>query len=399
MSLRILQVISTPPFAWAAGGCARVVFDISNGLVKRGHDVTILTTDLYEPKKRYPIKNPEIVDGVKIIRFKNISDRLAWKYKLYLAPGIFNYLKGHLREYDLVHLQDLISLQAFLTSQFCKKSGVPYVLTAHGSVFWLQQNKLLNQLYYKLVGTRVIKNSEKIIALTKTEIEQFKDIGIENDKIVLIPNGIEVLGIEKIKRGSFRKKYNIGNDQNIILFLGRIHKIKGIHLLIQSFNEVLQKLNNSILVIVGPNDGFLPELKNQIEKLGLEDKTLITGPLYEKSKYEAYLDADIYVLPSIYETFPMTIIEACASGTPVILTNNCGISDIIHGNAGFAVSYDKNSLKDAMMEILIDNDLKKMFGLNAKILANEIFNLESSLDALENTYKKCLNSFDKKNYH
>lgn len=390
--LRILQVISTPPFAWDSGGCARVVFEISKALSKRGHNVTLLTTDLYKPNERFDIKNHEIVKGVKINRFRNISDTLAWKYKFYFAPGICRFLKEHLVEYDLVHLQDLISLQALLTFYYCKKYGVPYVLTPHGSGFWLLQKKFLNRLYYRLVGSRVIKNSERILALTKKEIEQFRDMGIDETKIVLIPNGIDSLDIRKLDIGSFRRKYNIGNNQNVILFLGRIHKIKGINLLIDSFEELLKDLDNSILVIVGPDDGFLPELEKKIHNLNLEDNTIITGPLYEESKYEAYIDADVYVLPSIYETFPMTVIESCACGTPVILTKNCGISDIINEKAGYSVNFDKNSLKNSILQILTNVDVKKRFSLNAKHLLNDQFDLEMVIDSLEKVYKDCLNS-------
>ena len=120
--MKILQIVSTPPFAWATGGCARVVYDISKELVKRGHDVTILTTDLYEPGKRFPYKaNPEFIDGIRIIRFKYISNWLAWKNKIYISPGLIWYLKNHLQEYEIIHLQDLISVHAVATVKYCKK--------------------------------------------------------------------------------------------------------------------------------------------------------------------------------------------------------------------------------------------------------------------------------------
>ena len=89
--MKILQIISTPPFAWATGGCARVAYDISKELVKSGHDVTMLTTDLYEPNQRYISKtNPEYIDGIQIFRFKQVSNWLAWKHKISISQRLIS---------------------------------------------------------------------------------------------------------------------------------------------------------------------------------------------------------------------------------------------------------------------------------------------------------------------
>lgn len=380
--LKILQVISTPPFAWATGGCARVVYDFSKELARKGHDVTILTTDLYKPDQRYP-KKSEIIDGVKIIRFKYISNILAWKYKFYFSIGMINYLRKHLKEYDIIHLQDFISPQAYFTSKYCKKYGVPYVITTHGSSYWVLQKNILNQFYLKFVAKNILKYSNKIIALTKMELEHFKELGINIDKVKVIPNGIDLSPYNDFSiKGNFRRKNGLENDK-IILYLGRINKIKGIDLLLKAFYKLIKEINNVKLIIVGPDEGYLFELKNLAKELNIDNLVMFTGPLYDEKKLEAYLDADVYVLPSNFETFPITVLEAWACETPVIVTNNCGIANHVK-KAGIVVN-DETQLKNAILKILIDTEYSKELIKQEKEIVTEF--------SWDNVSKKILNLY------
>jgi glycosyltransferase involved in cell wall biosynthesis len=388
--LKILQIIPTPPFAWATGGCARVVYDLSKELAQRGNSITILTTDMYQPNLRYQIKGPEIIDGIRIIRFKNISNRLAWKYKIYISLGMINYLRNHLKEYDVVHLQDLISLQAIATSFYCQKYGIPYISNPHGSIFWLTKKGIINRLYSNLFGSKILKHASKVIALTKTEFDQCKDMGIEEEAIEILPNGIDLAIQNNLpEKGSFKKEYSIKEDSQIILYLGRINKIKGIDLLIESFKDLTTEFNNVELVIVGPDEGFLSELKNQTRKLDLEDKILFTGPLYGEDKFKAFVDADVYVLPSIYETFPISVLEALACAKPVVVTDRCGISDLTC-KCGLVVSYDKKQLSEVLLELLKDEKLREKLGLEGKKLVTQRFNWSLIAKDLENLYYKVI---------
>lgn len=386
--LKILQVISTPPFAWATGGCARVVYDQSRELARLGHEVTILTTDLFEPDQRYPINNPEIVDGVKIIRFKYISDLLAWKYKIYISPGMINFLKKNLDDYDLVHLQDFISPQAYYTSKYCRKFKIPYLITTHGSTYWVLQHGFLNQVYLKLAANKILSGADRIIALTKMELEHYNELGISQSKITVVPNGIDLAPFRNVKEiGKFKIKMGLDNEK-IILYLGRINPIKGIEVLIKSFSDLSKNLDSVKLVIVGPDEGYSHELKNLIQKLDIKDSVIFTGPLYDEDKLEVYTDADIYVLPSKYETFPITVLEAWASGIPVIVSEHCGIADYVK-KAGL-VFKNETQLKEAMMKIITDSKFAERLTCKGKKMANE-FDWINVSKKLENLYYGVLN--------
>jgi glycosyltransferase involved in cell wall biosynthesis len=131
-------------------------------------------------------------------------------------------------------------------------------------------------------------------------------------------------------------------------------------------------------------------MKRLISELGIEEKVLFTGPLYGIDKIEAYIDADVYILPSVYETFPVSVIEACACGTPVIVTDRCGIANIIDGQVGLAVPYDEDALGKAILDILSDTNKKREYGINGKLLAREKLNWSKIVEQIEAVYINCL---------
>ena len=127
----------------------------------------------------------------------------------------------------------------------------------------------------------------------------------------------------------------------MILFLGRLHPIKGVDLLIRAFETVSKEIDNCMLVIAGPDDGSLSESKKLTKKFNFCKRVLFTGSNIWSRKLSADVDADVYVLPSLYESFSNTVLEAWARGTPVIVTESCAISTAVR-DAGIVVKRDSN---------------------------------------------------------
>lgn len=385
----MLQVISTPPFAWETGGCARVVYDLSRHLAERGNEITILTTDMYKPNQRYCLTDNKD-DGLNIIRFKNISNSLAWKYKLYLSPGMIKYLKNNLNCYDVVHLQDLISGAAFATARYCKKYKIPYVLTSHGSLPWLMEENIQNRFFSLLGGRKILDNASKVIALNKTEKESFEKLNVPPEKIEVIPNGVDLSIYSKLpKKGEFKKKYDVAEYEKIILYLGRIHKSKGINMLVESFSSLKNRLNNVKLVIVGPDDGFLDVLIKQIHYSDIAGDVIFTGPLHGLNKIEAYVDADLFVTPS-FSGFPLTFLESCICGTPIITTNKIEELDWINGDVGFVVGYSSDQISEIILKILDDDDLLSKLSINSVCFVKENFGWDKISESVERLYYEVL---------
>jgi glycosyltransferase involved in cell wall biosynthesis len=191
------------------------------------------------------------------------------------------------------------------------------------------------------------------------EEEQCRIMGVKEDRIRIIPNGISTSEFDRLpQRGAFRTKFGIGPDWPVVLYLGRIHKIKGLDLLLAAFASLVEELKNIRLIIAGPDAGFLTNLESQARALGIEDRVVVTGPLYNREKLEAFVDADVYVLPSSYDMFPNTVLEAAACGTPVIVTQNCGIRDYVEKFGGLVVGRSVDELKLAILRLLNDHNLR-----------------------------------------
>ena len=359
------------------GGSINSVYNLSKHLAKRGHEVTLFTTD-FELDEEY-IKS---LDGVRIVPFQCIANIGM----MLISPEMKGQLKKEIRNFDVVHMHVFRSYQNIVTHHYAKKYEIPYILQARGSVLPFFQKQKLKNIFDLFFGYKILRDASKVIALTKTEVEQYKKMGVDKDKIEIIPNGIDLSEYENLpEKGEFRRKYLIRDDEKIILCLGRIHKIKGVDLLVRAFADLVKEMDGVWLVIAGPDDGFLSTIKKQIKNLKIGDKILFTGTLYGRDKLKAYLDADVYVLPSVYDTFPNTVLEAWACGTSVIVTDRCGIADIVE-KVGYVVEYDKAQLRDAIFRVLSDEGLRKRFAEDGKRLVREEFGWDKVVKKVEKLY-------------
>lgn len=380
--MNILQVIAY--FTPQKGGDVNVCYNLSKQLAKRGHEVTIVTSD-HEFDKEYAASIEK--EGIKVIPFHCIADISAFL----VTPSIRRWLKYNINKFDLIHMHNFRSYQNDVVHQYAMKYRVPYILQAHGFVLPHFAKIQLKKLYDLVWGYKILRDATKAIALTNTEVNQYIEMGVDEKKIELIPNGIDLSQYRKLPDyGGLRSQLNINGNDKIILFLGRVHKIKGLDLLVDAFADLLRDIKDCKLVIVGPDDGYLPVLKKETVDLGIEDKVLFTGPLYGSNKLKAYVDADVFVLPAVYDCFSVTLLESMACGTSIVTTNNGDKLDWIHNRTGIVVDYEKTQIKNALYKILKDDSLRKSFGEEGKRLARDIYNWDNIVQKLIELYEKLL---------
>jgi glycosyltransferase involved in cell wall biosynthesis len=383
-TMKILQVISyyNPKF----GGDVNVCFHLSKELVKRHHEVTILTTDFGF--------DSEYADELRAYDVTIIPIPCIANFGLFLfSPAIKSWLENNLKTFEIIHLHNYRSYQNAMVRAYAVKSGIPYILQAHGSVLPFFEKQNLKKIYDFVWGNNILRDASTVIALTQTEEEQYLKMGVPKNKIEIIPNGLDFTRFLHLPvKGEFRSKYNIPANAKMILFLGRIHRIKGIDLLLEAYIKLLKVLPECQLVIVGPDDNYLSTLENQIIKSGITKKPLITGPLFGDEKFSAFVDADVYVLPSHYETFSMGLLEAMYCGTPVIITNNITDFDWIDQHTGFICNRDSEDLKKCLYTILSDKKLRQSFGENGKIIVSERFNFQNVVQSVIDLYYKSTNN-------
>ncbi len=376
--LQVFDLFSLPH----GGGTVDILYRLSRALAEKEHEVVIYTSD-FELDQEYIDSLP----GVKVQPFHSWLNLPG----VYLTPGLIGQVSQSLKDFDIIHLHCFRSFQNIVIHHYAMKFGVPYVLQAHGSLPRIMMKQRLKQMYDILWGDKLLRDAARVIAVTRTEAEQYKSIGVSQEKIEVVPHGIDLSEFDNLpERGEFRAKYGLGTDDKIILSLGRIHKIKGLDLLVRAFAGLSKLLHGVKLVVVGSDDGYLISLKKLVGDLGIGDKTFFTGPLYGREKLKAYVDADVYVLPSVYEIFGMTLLEAFACGTPVIVTDRCGLADVIDREVGLVVSYDKEPLQHALLQMLEDDKMRLQFGEKGRLLVREKFSCERTVNRIEAIYQAVL---------
>ena len=377
----------------SAGGVVNASYQIASKQAE-DNDVKVLSTDSCKERLKFPDGRYDVdVDGIRVDYFKNLSNRFKMATMLDTPFSAPFRIRKEIKDYEIVHIHEHRQTLAIIASHFARKNNIPYIVQAHGSVLPFFQKEGLKNLFDKVFGFKILHNAACVFALTEVEKEQYLKMGVDEDKIEIVPLGINLEEYENLPDyGRFRSKFNISDDDKLILFVGRIHEIKGLDLLIDSFNDLIGLNENKDikLAIVGPDDGYLTELEDKIRMYSLEDNVIVTGPLYKEEKQEALVDCDLFVMPSKYESFTTSGLEAMACSKPLLLTKNNHIHDWVDGNCGLACDDDKDSLREAIEKLLFDEDLSKTYGENGKRLIKERYDWDIINKQILDIYEKLL---------
>lgn len=303
---------------YSAGGCgvfARVKQE--SLLLAEKHQVYIFSSNHTKGDNKIASSEDKI-GKVKIKRFpaKKLGGEsfMHWSFQkevLRLKPDIMIvHSYRHLHTLKALKLAKKINAKVFLVTH------APFI---EGDTTRSLKEKLSVKLYDRIIGPKTINKFDKIIAITKWEIPYLIKLGAKKEKIVYIPNGIP-------KEFFTQKK---SKEQNKILFLGRIAPIKDLETLIRSVPLIKNKKIK--LEMVGPaEDEYLDKLKKLIKNLNLQDRVIISKPIYEiKQKIKKIDSAKVFVLPSKTEAMPQSLIEAMAREKLTVASNNIGCRDII----------------------------------------------------------------------
>jgi glycosyltransferase involved in cell wall biosynthesis len=399
--MRVLAIVQSYfPFQ-ERGGPVFKVRSIAKGLAERGHKVTILTADLGGWPKDGPAASAENHrlercawgwqarnDNVETIYLSTLARYRA----LTINPGVIGFSRVSLSDFDVVHVFGMYDLLGPIVSHFCRRHVVPYVIEPMGMYRPIVRNIELKRLYHRVLGNQMIGGAQFIVATSQQERRELLESKVDETRIIVRRNGIEPPG-HLPSRGEFRKRWKIVPKTKIILFLGRLVSKKSPDLLLRAFAGLRSRgpeYENSVLVLAGPDegDGFASELKAVAEKLRIADSVLFVGPLYDEQKWQAYRDADVFVLPSQNENFGNTAVESAVCGTPVIVTDQCGIASYV-GAAGLVIRHNAGELERALMGILADADFHAACK-NGCVQMADALSWQEPLEQTEELYQRCL---------
>jgi glycosyltransferase involved in cell wall biosynthesis len=350
--MKILQVTPYYAPAWAYGGPPRVMSDFAAGLVARGHDVDVLTTDVLDAERRAAPRQ-ESIDGVRVRRLPNLSNSLAWRTKKYLPRGLARRLAVETARYDIVHVTDArtyLTATAFLATA---ARGTPLALSAHGSLPGSSGLRgAVKNVYDAALVRPMLRRAALLLAQTSHEADLYARFGGRGEAIVQLPLPLPPLDWDAAPpSGTFRESIGVGPATPLLLFLGRVNRLKGLDVLIESVEPLLD--GGTVLAVVGRDDGQLDELRSRFARRFDEGSVRFAGPLYGADRFAAYGDADVFCLtPRHWEETSVAALEAAAFGTPVVVTEQSEIPGLGSSGGGFVVPLRQEDIRRAVSDAL-----------------------------------------------
>lgn len=385
----LLGVVYYEP-AWAYGGPPRMVFDLARALVARGHDVTVVTTDALDKEKRIE-RREEISHGVHVVRFRNLSNYLAFNLKIFLPLGVRSWLRVNIARFDVVHLFDARTLLNGFAAQAAVDSGVPFLASVWGSLprgdGW---RGLIKDVYDRSYGPDHYTKAARFLAQNDHEAELYLEYGSPKERVQIWPLGVDPADFRELpQRGALRAKLGIPADAPVVLFVGRIHELKGLDPLVRAFASAIKRAPNAHLVVVGRDDGFVERMYALASELGVRERLHFVGPLYGREVLPAYVDCDLFcITPTHFEETSLAALTACAVGRPVLINDRCGIPWLDEYQGGLCVPHAQEAIDNALGALLSDRARLTAMGENALRMIEERFLLPRVVDQIEELYRE-----------
>ena len=365
---------------------------LAEGLAQKGHQVTVVTADWGLGKRAAATeeKNTSEWSPFGWRRKENKVETIylpTWLHYRQVSwnPAVNRYCRGHLGDFDVTHIFGLYDLLGPAVAAACRARAIPYVVEPIGMFIPIVRNLWLKRIYHGMWGTQMLQAASAVVATSEQEIEELASGGVPRAKIVMRRNGVEAPESWP-ERGAFRSRLELPKDAKLVLFLGRLSMKKSPELLLRAFAEVSRQLDGTKLVFAGPDEGGMKwQLEKVAEQLGASQRVQFAGPLFGQDKWAAYRDADVFVLPSQNENFGNTAAEAVAAGTPVIVTEQCGIAPLLANEAGLVVKHEVQDLAKVLTRFLTDDKLRGHLRAGCAKVTKEL-GWESPVREMESLY-------------
>ncbi len=379
-----------PTLSPSAGGVATVLLELVKAQAEAGNQVVVATTNVETPSGVYRTPGWDtLADGAVPVFYASAEVR-----PLMASLALAKYLRNSIPDFDVVHVHGLYRFPNTAAAYWSRRYGVPYILVPHGSLDpFLYGKSSSSALWIKRIHERLfaLPNLNAASAIHYTAEEERERASFLNLRApsCVVPNGLEWERFRMLPdRGELRARWGIG-DAPLILFLGRLHFKKGLDLLVPAFESVRDAQPNAQLVIAGPeNDAYGQDVRRWVSERGLESAVHFVGPLHGIDVVKAYVDADVFALPSYTENFGMAVIEAMASALPVVISDQVNIHHEISGaGAGLVTRCDVDEVASALRDVLNDPDGRRVMGSAGRRLVHERYSWQRVVVALGREYE------------
>lgn len=398
-------VIATAVYSPMINGVAMFSHNLALGLVRRGHEVLVLTPS--QTGKNFT----EIQDGVKVCYLRSVETKVypdqihkaEKRFRLFYRHG-FRVSVFPQREVakilgdfqpDVVHVQvsDPIGLSVV---SYARHHDIPVVTTEHNQPEVLTEPLKVPRLVKKPIDALLASyfanrqsRSDFVTMPTKQAIHNLLNGRDFKVPVAAVSNGVDLSEFRPGKASSSAyEKYEVPADVPIVLYVGRVDPEKNVGAVLAAFSRALERVPEALMLVVG--DGVdLVNLKKQARDLGILAKVKFLGRVTGADLGEIYKMGAVFATASEIETQGIVLIEAAASGLPLIAVDAGAVSEICVDNVNGFLCQPGNisEMAVAMAKILNDTDLRKKFGEKSLELAQE-HDFERTLDKFINIYKK-----------
>ncbi len=325
MSLHIKILHAIPGLSIHAGGPSRSVSELCSHLADRGLDVSLV-------RSAGGIEEIGLSSNIRSGYFQTKKRCLSFEMQTF---DIYNF--------DLCHSHSVWTPFTHSFTRFAQDSSFPLVVSTRGMLepWALQHKRLKKTVAWCLYQHRDLQKAIAFHATSMSEAGHIRKLGFKQP-IAVIPNGVDLpkergqrLEVRGVQTGA-GQELGKNTDTKTALFLSRIHPKKGLPLLIEAWAQV--KPQGWRLVIAGNDDaGHETEMKELVQKMGIQKVVVFPGPLYDREKEKAYREADLFVLPTYSENFGIVVAEALAYGIPVLTTTGTPWQELSSQGCGWCV--------------------------------------------------------------
>lgn len=360
---------------------------------KQGHSVFIFSPNY----KNYKDTNSNI------FRYPSLDIQYKIKFPLVIPYSrkidkVINNLN-----LDIIHSQHP-NLLGTVAKKWAKKKNIPLVFTWHtlydqyAHFIPLIPNKLVSK-YIIHKAVKYANESDFVITPTNSVKEIIKNWGVINKNIEAIPTGVEEKFYQNPDKNKIRNKFNIKDDEILLLLVSRLTQEKNIEFLFNSIIKILKadcplvsgQSANKVKFLISGDGYLLPKLKNIAKENNLSDRIIFEGIVSKEELKNYYSTADIFVYASKSETQGMIVSEAMYCGLPIVAVNAPGICDLVQNNInGFLTSENEKELSGTVEKLIKDTDLRNKFGEASQKIARENFTDAISASKMLEIYNKLI---------
>jgi len=365
------------PGAWNFGGSVITTHALIREMSRQHHTIFWITSNA-----KYNSKLPAIPHGaVTLDGLPAYVCKIFGPAPPFWSPELRPQVRRQAPRFDMALIRSCWTYWGIGAAKECRRARLPYLAYPEGSLSpwglqyfgaWKQWQQAI---WWHVMGEQsYFQGAKAIVALTRSEYQEIRAKGLRN-RIEIIPNGVNLSEFDSYwDRAALEARWPRLKDRRWLLFLGRLHPIKGLDLLLPAFARLARQYPDYLLVIAGPDEnGYGRQLAKLAAGLGVLEDVVFLGPIYGQAKVGLLREAELFLLTSYSEGFPMALLEALSCATPALITRDCHVPEVAEEGAGLVVAADVSQIFRALQALLRDAKARRAMGDRARRLVESHF--------------------------